>query len=583
MAMSTFVNVVTHSSVLMVLLGLIVFATADSSGELKFLSDVQVRSPGTSILPELEKVMGSDHRRTTEARVANLEEALRSTFVSLPKNERGALRPPAARHALHRLFMQLHGWQVMGLHAGGDTWDAASPVEALGERLPDDARRLFETRLKEYGLDLHELAVLAATLENMVHAEADVRLAATFQAVEQPMQGKQMNGSEADHVIDTYMASFVMGANLTSLSKEELLENERNILEFYPTWPETQGFLRQVQAQVMPNAATFGFEEVSHAVAEIGEQYGRWQNSECVGLHQTLLEHEEHPNTGRIRLGDFYGLAVNHGKFQFSESVSYLRQLGALDESEPSNLRVMIPNWIYGPNNCLASSGYYAVCCIDVCDGYMNKLERELGSHDASAEQLLQVVAALPDPAADLGGKNRTVSPALQRRLEEIAEHHNGRVPIHGRLFAQWMHHVHPRWCPYPHMSGTIAPRRAEEQEAVTGMKVSAQSDEIRQHMEQSEGRKSSAPTDGMCSSMWSMEEELVDSVAHERAKTSREHNSGFARAGFRGLFFASAIISMVMALAKLITKDTLMDSVGSGTGKKPAFACVDIGQTYAV
>jgi len=282
-------------------------------------------------------------------------------------------------------------------------------------------------------------------------------------------------------------------------------------------------------------------------------------------------------------LGDFYGLAVNHGKFQFSESVSYLRQLGALDESEPSNLRVIIPNWIYGPNNCLASSGYYAVCCIDVCDGYMNKLERELGSHDASAEQLLQVVAALPGPAAGMGGKNYTVPPVLQRRLEEIAEHHSGRVPIHGRLFAQWLHHVHPQQCPYPHMSGTIAPRRAEEHEAVTGMKVSAQPDEIRQHIEQSEGRKSSAPTDGMCSSMWSMEEELVDSVAHEKAKTSREHKSGIARAGLRGLFFASAIISMVMALAKLITKDTLMDSVGTGKDEKPAFSCVDIGQTYAV
>jgi hypothetical protein len=341
--------------------------------------------------------------------------------------------------------------------------------------------------------------------------------------------------------------------------------------------------LRQVQAQVMPNTARLGFEEVSDAVAEIGEQYGRWQNSECFGLHQTLLEHEEHPNTGRIRLGDFYGLAVNHGKFQFSESVSYLRQLGALDESEPSNLRVIIPNWIYGPNNCLASSGYYAVCCIDVCDGYMNKLERELGSHDASAEQLLQVVAALPGPAADMGSKNHTVPPVLKRRLEEIAEHHSGRVPIHGRLFAQWLHHVHPQQCPYPHMSGTIAPRRAEEHEAVTGMKVSAQPDEIRQHMERSEGRKSSAPTDGMCSSMWSMEEELVDSVAHEKAKTSRENKSGIARAGLRGLFFASAMISMVMALAKLITKDALMDSVESGKDKKPAFACADIGQTYAV
>eukprot|EP00930_Biecheleria_cincta_P019053 TRINITY_DN14656_c2_g1_i1.p1 TRINITY_DN14656_c2_g1~~TRINITY_DN14656_c2_g1_i1.p1 ORF type:complete len:576 (-),score=103.85 TRINITY_DN14656_c2_g1_i1:56-1783(-) len=552
-------------------------------GETRFLSEVQVRSPQSAILAELEKVLGSDHRKSTESKVAKHEEALRSMFVALPKNERGALRPPTARHALHRHFLQLHGWQVMGLHAGGDTWDAGSPVEALGDRIPDDARKLFETRLQDFGLDLHELAVLAATLENMVHAEADLRLVTTLQAMGQPMRGKLLNRSEADQAIDTYMASFVMGANLSSISREEILEHERNILESYPTWPETQDFMRQVQAEVMPSTPTVSFQDVSDAVAEIGEQYGRWQNRECTGLHQTLLEHEEHPNTGRIRLGDFYGLAVNHGKFQFSESVSYLRQLGALDESEPSNLRVIIPNWIYGPNNCLASSGYYAVCCIDNCDGYMNRLERDLGQHDASTEQIMQLVGTLPGPAADAGSKNRTVPPTLHRRLVEIAEHHGGRIPLHGRLFAQWLHHLYPQQCPYPHMSGTIAPRRFEEHKAVTGHDGSAQPDEIRQHMEQSEGRKTSPPEDGMCSSMWSMEEELVDAVAHEKAKAAKESGSGIARAGMRGLFFAGAIVSSVVALAKLMTRDSLMESMGSEPIKKPAFIHAAAGQTYVV
>lgn len=249
-------------------------AATSALAETKFLSEVQVRSPQSAILPELEKVLGSDQRKSTESKVAKHEEALRPMFVALPKNERGALRPPAARHALHRLFLQLHGWQVMGLHASGDTWDVGSPVEALGDRLPDDARELFENRLQDFGLDLHELAVLAATLENMVHAEADIRLVTTFQAIGQPMQGKQLNRSEADHAIDTYMASFVLGANLSSISREEILENERNILEYYPSWSETQEFMRQVQAEVMPSTATVGFQDVSDAVAEIGEQYG---------------------------------------------------------------------------------------------------------------------------------------------------------------------------------------------------------------------------------------------------------------------------------------------------------------------
>merc|ERR1719384_1041018 len=35
-------------------------------------------------------------------------------------------------------------------------------------------------------------------------------------------------------------------------------------------------------------------------------------------------------------------------------------------------------------------------------------------------------------------------------RLGEIAEHHDGYVHLHGRLFAQWMHHAYPRECHFP-------------------------------------------------------------------------------------------------------------------------------------
>merc|ERR1719343_1461059 len=37
------------------------------------------------------------------------------------------------------------------------------------------------------------------------------------------------------------------------------------------------------------------------------------------------------------------------------------------------------------------------------------------------------------------------------------------RVPLHGRLFAQWLHHAYPRECPFPHVSGAVAPMYPEE------------------------------------------------------------------------------------------------------------------------
>merc|ERR1719254_383876 len=55
------------------------------------------------------------------------------------------------------------------------------------------------------------------------------------------------------------------------------------------------------------------------------------------------------------------------------------------------------------------------------------------------------------------------VTRTLSSQLEEIANAHDGKVPLHGRLFAQWLHYVFPRDCPFPHKSGTAS--RASPQE----------------------------------------------------------------------------------------------------------------------
>merc|ERR1719293_535936 len=57
----------------------------------------------------------------------------------------------------------------------------------------------------------------------------------------------------------------------------------------------------------------------------------------------------------------------------------------------------------------------------------------------------------------------RNLSSALVARLEEIAQHHGGLVPLHGRLFAQWLHHAYPRECPFPHVAGAVEPMYPEE------------------------------------------------------------------------------------------------------------------------
>ena len=137
-----------------------------------------------------------------------------------------------------------------------------------------------------------------------------------------------------------------------------------------------------------------------------------------------------------------------------------MRQLGALDESDALNPRVIIPNYLSGPSNCVASSSYYSVCCLDECEGVLGRLEEMVAAPEASPSTILSLV---PMVASATMPSNRTLSPWLHHRLGEVAKHHGGRVPLHGRLFAQWLHYAYPRECSFPHISGTINPQRPED------------------------------------------------------------------------------------------------------------------------
>merc|ERR1719322_1208044 len=375
-----------------------------------------------AILAELEDALGSEHRQATEARLGQIEDALRPTFAALPKSIHGTVGAPGARYALHRLFVQRHGWQVKGLEPGGESWGGKSPAEALGERLPGGVKDLFEERVAQRGLDLHELAVLASTLENLIHSEAMGRLQAAYKLSNHMPDEFALGHDDAVKVIDAYMAMYILGANVSATPEAKLRKYIGNVTRWYPSWPETQVFLREVQHEVLAGRTQLTFSNVTVVVETAGERFGRFQDAECRTLKGDLVAMEESPGNGRVRLADFYGSALHAGKWQFSESVEYLRQLGALDESNPAMLRVIIPNYVNSPSNCIASSAYYGVCCIDECEELLGHLERRLGAPAALPAEIVTLVSA----------------------------HHGGRVPLHGRLFAQWLHHAYPRECPFP-------------------------------------------------------------------------------------------------------------------------------------
>merc|ERR1719195_904725 len=90
----------------------------------------------------------------------------------------------------------------------------------------------------------------------------------------------------------------------------------------------------------------------------------------------------------------------------------------------------------------------------------MDKVEHRFAAPSATPDDIANFIATLPSSTVSA---TRVLHPVLLARLNEIAQHHNGQVPLHGRLFAQWMHHAYPRECPYPHLSGTVRPQSPEE------------------------------------------------------------------------------------------------------------------------
>jgi hypothetical protein len=507
-----------------------------------------------ALLSRLEEALGSDHRQATETRVAKIVGDLRATFASLPKNGRGAVASPAARYAIHRYFIQRHGWEVKGLAPAGQAWSSSSPVSALGDRMPEDVHGIFEEHLSVHGFDLHELAVLAATLENLIHAEGGGRLSSTYDKLEKDWQSS-LSAEEAMDVVETYLQSMMLSYNISEMSKHQVSHMRQHIDKLFPYWQDAKVWLGGVQRDVAPDRKTMDFSDVSQIVEAVSERYGKQADKDCEDIQQKLVTLED-AGTGRVKLRDFYESVAARGFWNFRESVEYLKHAGAIDESDPSAMRVIIPNYLQMSSNCLVPSEYYAICCIDRCESMMAHLEREIQAPHATAERILGLVSAL---ASDSVAANRTLPAALVRKLEDVAAHHGGVVPLHGRLFAQWMHYAYPRECVYPHVSNTTGGMSAAEWKQATGMPSSLKKEEVAAFAETLPKAADAQPRDSEdgegCMAMWVPEEELVDAVNWQADKVAQQEQAFSVRQVLGVLALLALVGSSAVALRDFVSQ----------------------------
>lgn len=142
--------------------------------------------------------------------------------------------------------------------------------------------------------------------------------------------------------------------------------------KIYPGWQDTKAFVRDTK-QYIDYASSHrtnsfvqhdaGVDGALRVLESISERFGQYQNAEWQELKEVFIANEMR-ESGGVRLQDFYRIGLE-GNFLFRESLECPRALGALDESNAREPRVIVPNFVLSKSNCLASTSVCTVCCIN--------------------------------------------------------------------------------------------------------------------------------------------------------------------------------------------------------------------------
>jgi hypothetical protein len=224
------------------------------------------------------------------------------------------------------------------------------------------------------------------------------------------------------------------------------------------------------------------------------------------------LKELDYSGPGRVKLSDFYGANID-GDFRFAESEAYLRETGVLDESSTwKGKQVIISNYLQGASNCIITTENFFICCSNPCESIFGDIEAAVGSSLARPEDILSIIANM----TDFDDESPRVSEALKAQLMRIGETHGGEIPLHGRLFSQWLHYVFPYECPFPHKSskqkviateefdGSMASASEVDMHAATRDKNVSQAHEV-EHVQMM--------------SQWEDSEELIADYSHLRER----------------------------------------------------------------
>lgn len=472
-----------------------------------------------------------------QVNVTSIEQVLQPLWRSLPKKPGGRVEWRQLRYLTHRYFMQTSSIMIRGLEPTRQV-NSSSPgaAEVLNKHSSQWTELLTSGRVATHGYSFRDAVALIATLKQLLLIEENDLLEMIY-ANRKLSPEHHLKAPELREVLREYMVYWMLGDQVDNSRDlmQELVHNTSMIRENLPQWDSVQhlidgtvaamAFARQHKPQPGHGNRTlrqeFSIEDAIAAVTDMTTSFASYWETECQVIKDALVKMDVR-KTGRVRLADFYAANLE-GDWRFGESEAYLRELGVLDESsEWLGPQVIIPNYLQGVNNCIVVRPHHLVCCVNECEMVLHDIETALDEPVASPEAIVQLVGNMSDYNDDAPN----VDKALRTQLQRIADIHGGdKVPLHGRLFAQWLHYVFPQECQFPHRSGTTihaSPAEFDGEFAVT-------EEDVLRHAAFASAAKGGAPrpkltgvtdedVDMQRMSQWSDDEELIsDYSAHLR------------------------------------------------------------------
>jgi hypothetical protein len=459
----------------------------------------------------LAEVLGQGHG-VADSRFNKIRQGIAPLFQTLPKNNRGHLSKDVMRYAVRRYFRQSHGWIVKGfeVHAESVTVNSSN-TEMLQSELPAFIRTMMEKQFAHEGFSLDALIVMVAALERLAFDEVVRGVETSFSLNEYAMTDQNLTIHDLNEILSSFLiVEMLEGGD----DVERHMVDKKYIVDRYPFWGTTLLFLMDTvmsdiwdrTSKSNPFQATgergYSFEDAVRIGEKITERFGSWSNYECHEMKEMLMEMDSH-ETGRVKLADFYSYSKD-GAWQFLEPSEQLRILGALDESSTwLGPQVMISNYITSMSNCITSASYYSICCLNECDHVYQNMESRIRSATASPSQIIAAMKSYSEAP--------NITTVMRERLQQVANVSGGVVHMHGRLFAQWLHFVFPRECPYPHLAGSVKPLTQPQWRELVGLEEESVTEtEIQQHVESDYASR--APSTEAGSLMWNLQEALLES-----------------------------------------------------------------------